>query len=136
MGRPGKCAQVTYEFRKGSSGMSGQEPGAGGVLIRRERLVAGEQAIAEQTAEIVARDVASFTVECLDGKGKVQTEGRHGESSATHGEAAGCMDGAGQQGRGGQSNPLFRSVPCANAGGAASGRGRDRCVSPSMWEST
>jgi len=70
---PGRCAQVTYEFRKPVS-----DGDKGGVLVRREQLLAGETPIAEPTAEVIATNLASFAMEYLDREGKPQQGGRQG----------------------------------------------------------
>ena len=68
---PGRCVRVTYEYRR----QRGQEA-AGGVLIRRAALAAGEKVIADPTADVLAEGLAECKVMLRDAKGEAwQNEG-------------------------------------------------------------
>lgn len=56
---PGRCARVTYEYRR----LDAQDD-SDGVLIRREQLVAGEKPLAEPVAEVIAKGLKAFSIEC------------------------------------------------------------------------
>ena len=60
----GRCARVTYVYRKGEGSKEG-----GGVLERREQLAAGEKVIGGALVDVLAKDLAGFEVECFDSGG-------------------------------------------------------------------
>jgi len=70
-GKAGRCARVTYEYRRLAFGEGAPSADGDGVLVRREQLLAGEKAIAEPEAEVIARKLKSCSIECLDANGQL-----------------------------------------------------------------
>lgn len=62
---PGRCVRLTYEYRVDASLET-----AGGVLIRREQMMAGELPISEPRSDVVADGLNSFVMEFYDKSGK------------------------------------------------------------------
>ncbi len=73
-GKPGRCARVTYEYRRLAGSEGAGSASGDGVLIRREQMLAGEEAIAEPEAEVIARNLKSCTIECLGPDGRPRNE--------------------------------------------------------------
>jgi prepilin-type N-terminal cleavage/methylation domain-containing protein len=61
---PGRCARVTYEYRKEDG-----KDDSSGVLIRREQLVAGEKSIGEPFADVIATGLSSFSLTYTENDG-------------------------------------------------------------------